>query len=767
MGRGAPFDTVWDELHNDDDFDGSDDNYSYLDMISEDDDYDLLDATDDIDDGTWLQSDYTAAAAAAAKEEDLTQLPITSTKQNEQRSAKRREKDRLRPKRNPKGFRFLGWTHPKEFNYWAQSLDDDKADSAHNNNNDDGNNNNNNNNNNKDDEYRAWWRNNSRCFEVDYICHQPHSNQWEYMTSTTTTFSNNPHSKQQQRIFQPTMELKPSAFKYDGGRYNAELRIGIMVHSPLDKRRINGGNFPMEKCQLSTTKIHIVLQSVFNDMVGEYYSRSLLGLHQTMIQDDTQTATSITTNNSKPWEEDIQFYIHIPLRGKQLLDGHKLLTAGMLANPDAGVTKSFLDLFPESNDDDDATTNVVEEDDDDTTTANVDNDECQCYRKMIFCGYDVYTTVEEYNEKKRHRDDEDEEEEVTDETNDTNDDTNDDEGVEKRINDGLAPSFNPNLKYTLWSAGTTGTYQGKDDSSPPGPNCIKGKKCQGYANLRNLMSLNFVKHYPNMNNDVVKFRIEALVENNLINDDYSGDTKEWLVVGLTQRTYRRAWLNLPVVMKEGNSKLNGRNVVFIEVNVEDTTSPYEQLILHRSLDVMIGVHGAQLTQAVVLPPHAHVLELLPWVPSYIRGHWVTRRNAPTPLGIIYHNTDLNHAGFSLNRSSTDLCVGVGDVGSEDEKECFLKQRKIFIWDNRDFSVEPEVVIQYVENLVLFMRDDEMGKLCSEVTDRLDERFVLYNVWCREGEETPLSVKHYYQSNPPPNEDVKYGLGKRERKKISA
>lgn len=137
------------------------------------------------------------------------------------------------------------------------------------------------------------------------------------------------------------------------------------------------------------------------------------------------------------------------------------------------------------------------------------------------------------------------------------------------------------------------------------------------------------------------------------------------------------------------------------------------------------------------------------------------------MGIIYHNTDLNHAGFSLDRSSTDLCVGVGEVGSEEEKECFLNQRKIFIWDNRDFNVEPEIVVKYVENLVLFMRDTEMGKLCKEVNDRLDERFVLYNIWCREEDEATLSVNHYYQSNPPPNEDSKYGLGKRKRKKMAA
>jgi len=76
-----------------------------------------------------------------------------------------------------------------------------------------------------------------------------------------------------------------------------------------------------------------------------------------------------------------------------------------------------------------------------------------------------------------------------------------------------------------------------------------------------------------------------------------------------------------------------------------------------------------------------------------------------------------------------------------------------------------VIIKYIEKLVLFMRDDEMGKVCAEVKDRLDERFVLYNVWCAEEEEqSTLSVNHYYTKTPPPSEGEQYGLGKRKKQK---
>lgn len=779
----------------------------------------------------------------------------------------------LRPKRNPKGHRFRGWSHPNEFDIWtAAAQSEEQQQQQHHILDDDNNSNDNNDSGNKktttapaagndDDDsgsnnQQAWWRNNSRCFEVDYICHRPNTNQWMYMTPPTTTTSLSSLPQVATLLFQPTMELKPSPWKYDGPKL-CETRVEIKVDSPtflqqqknkrLKKMILQEGNnndgsddntdnnyndhtdhdFSFDQCQLSDTPTHIVLQSIFNDMVGEFYSRSLLGLHQTMmmgkVQEDNRNddddnnqeqdnkedgAMPSSSSIPLPWDQDIQFYIHIPLKGKQVLDGHKLLTSGMLSNPNSGMPMSFLDLFlpkkqtlqqqelpPEEE-----RQQQQQQDEEVQQSSNKDkedDDDCLCYRKMVFCGYDVYTHdeqmnsedidfVENYDGRRRkgnnNQEEGDEDEEIESNVQDddkvvSDDDDEEEEGINPNKNTDTdidisnnTPSFNPNLKYTLWSAGAIETYKQRGSSTTITADCIKGQDCQGYANLRNLLSSNFVKHYPKLSDDIVTFRRQALLANSLINNDYSGDTKEWLVVGLTQRTYRRAWLNLPTVMKRCNAKFNDRSVVFIEVNVETTSSPYEQLILHRSLDVMIGVHGAQLTQAVVLPPHAHVLEILPWVPSYIRGNWVTRRDAPTPLGIIYHNSDLNHAGYSLDRTSTDLCVGVGEVGSEAEKNCFLKQRKMFTWDNRDFNVEPDVIIQYIEKLVLFMRDDEMGKLCSEVKDRLDERFVLYNIWCKKevGEKTALSVSHYYAEKGLPNNGKEhYGLGRRNRRKASS
>lgn len=117
-----------------------------------------------------------------------------------------------------------------------------------------------------------------------------------------------------------------------------------------------------------------------------------------------------------------------------------------------------------------------------------------------------------------------------------------------------------------------------------------------------------------------------------------------------------------------------------------------------------------------------------------RGKWVQTKHGPTPLGVIFHNTDLNHVGFSLNRTSVPLCLDA--VGEEDEKNCFLKQRKKFIWENRDFLVDSDAILQYIEKVVVFARDKLRS--CEEMVGQLDDRFVMYNIWCSK-------QKHWFPS----------------------
>ena len=165
--------------------------------------------------------------------------------------------------------------------------------------------------------------------------------------------------------------------------------------------------------------------------------------------------------------------------------------------------------------------------------------------------------------------------------------------------------------------------------------------------------------------------------------------------------------------------------------------------MHRSLHAFIGVHGAQLTQGVLLPKHGYVLELLPWVPFYLWGVWVTTTDQPTPLGIIYHNTDLNHVGYPLGRDSVPLCLHVDPSNEEEDRECLMNKtnNKLFRWADRDFNVPSKVIEDFLSSFLA----KENNSLCDNMQERaLEGNFVLYNAFCRHENESNYRSEHYYR-----------------------
>ena len=124
-------------------------------------------------------------------------------------------------------------------------------------------------------------------------------------------------------------------------------------------------------------------------------------------------------------------------------------------------------------------------------------------------------------------------------------------------------------------------------------------------------------------------------------------------------------------------------------------------------------------------------------------------HAPTPLGILYHNTHLNHVGYSLDRTSVlHLC---NDTGVENEKDCFETEANAwqFQWDNRHFAVESDLVLYFVERFIL---PPEGAVRCKDLLEAQEERFTLYNVWCHPENVTnattnvTLALKHYYRED---------------------
>jgi len=197
-------------------------------------------------------------------------------------------------------------------------------------------------------------------------------------------------------------------------------------------------------------------------------------------------------------------------------------------------------------------------------------------------------------------------------------------------------------------------------------------------------------------------------------------------------------LNIDNVVKACDD-FRTQKVVCIAVNVEEAASIEEQLLMHMSLNALVGIHGSQLTNGIFLPKHGYIVELLPWIPDWSWGTWAATTDAPTPLGIIYHNTELNHLGYALDRHSVPLCVRE-DRNETKETEC-LKRDYSFRWDSRNFEVSPDVVTRFISSFLLQRSSvcDEMHRLATE------NDFVLYNAYCSHGNNAKNKTEHYYRA----------------------
>lgn len=315
-------------------------------------------------------------------------------------------------------------------------------------------------------------------------------------------------------------------------------------------------------------------------MIGEFYLRTMVDLHS-LFSKEIGNHTLSTQQSSL--SEETQYYVHIAYETKKLLDGHKLMLSGMnpitnLKNDDSPSSsirwaKSALDLFEPA-----------------------EEGSCRCFQKLVFCGYNVTYTQQNASANA------------------------------SATNEAL--SSDENSHYTLWPSsfldGSNNDVKGYSSSCEPVSRLFAQRpfECQAFAKLKSYLLSNIESHYDDIDETIADYRRQILRERDLISKSYRGDTKEWVIVGLAQRSSRRVWLNLQDAIEECSinfigSHTNLTKVVCIEVNVENTATPQEQFLLHRALDVLIGVHGAQMTQALFLPPRAHVLELLPWIPVSI------------------------------------------------------------------------------------------------------------------------------------------------------
>lgn len=104
---------------------------------------------------------------------------------------------------------------------------------------------------------------------------------------------------------------------------------------------------------------------------------------------------------------------------------------------------------------------------------------------------------------------------------------------------------------------------------------------------------------------------------------------------------------------------------------------------------------------------------------------------PTPVGVMFIDTDLNYIGFPLTRHSAPYCYG---LEKKDEINCWRSNH----WDERNFEAPPNSVIDAV---TMFFVNTTNNNSCDMYNEWAEDEFVLYNVHCQT-ENGALAIQHF-------------------------
>jgi hypothetical protein len=383
------------------------------------------------------------------------------------------------------------------------------------------------------------------------------------------------------------------------------------------------------KCIDSPTPNHIILQSWYNDMLGEFYDRALVGLFEFL------EAQNVPIDD---FVEFSQLYIHRMDPFKPLMDSHQIFT-------DAFRSSSLGDLLQL-----------------------MDTTQCRCLPRVFFCGY-------------------------------------------RNVKNGNLTNLTP---------ASTVLHRTPQHTTV-------------YAKMRNFLRQRLILDNQFALTDIRNFRSAVLQRNKLWRNS-PRPISEWKLVGLTQRSGRRKWLNLTQVIQNLTEPMIAKGIVLLEVNVENEEwTPYQQMVRHAALDGIIGIHGAQLTEAVWMKPGSLVAELLPYVPNVTNyGHWTTTTHKATPLGIIFDETDLLHVGYRLERESAPYCYNA-------TKKCWSYQSNP--WDARDFIASSEIVSTILDLFIV-----KKSATCEDYRElsMTVKNVVVYNAPCADASSPhQVNPRHYY------------------------
>ena len=344
-----------------------------------------------------------------------------------------------------------------------------------------------------------------------------------------------------------------------------------------------------QQCVMSPIKNHVILNGLSIHMMGEYVQRIIMPLHH-ILEDYASLSKSKTKRDII---KEIQFYInfHENEKTQKVLPSHHLYMDGLPYGQDLESWSETLD-----------------------PTYTMSSSPCHCYTRMIFCGYQATDKKTQMMEI---------------------------EGESRNV---TTIQLTPGSLIPRDTAKHCAHYEAPAES-------LENEDCKVWQDLRTTLLRTYHIKNPDLSENIDAYRIKLIQEAHghdgiQINFD-TYPLHDWKIIGLSQRKLWRMWLNIDKVMEYCNKHYFDRQIACVQVDVEDLPTNFvsvgnnqvlsavtEQVVLYQSINGLIGIHGSQLTQGILMPQGSVMVELLPWFPKdwgfKVWGDgWTNQKNHPT------------------------------------------------------------------------------------------------------------------------------------------
>ena len=406
------------------------------------------------------------------------------------------------------------------------------------------------------------------------------------------------------------------------------------------------GEYESAHCTYHSVYNHLILESHYQTMLGEFYARTLRYMHY--LKDIKHFIT-----------DDIQLWLLIGDQ-KSLYVSHYLFTERFSVNNLLHFTNMF------------------------------DHIGCQCFHRILFCGFHRKGHEIAWPRKDRKN---------------------------SMMNGNESLISNPENK-TQNETGDERTYL------IPLSSLISRMEPKEARDIFPGMITEYNQWIDEMdfklNDDIRQWKYEQILNYKSIDIDpqtLKNELDEWRFIGLYDRKLRRSWLKITTAQRECNERYNEQKIFCHIIVLEDFLHSRDVIIIHRASFMLIGVHGAQLTDAIWMDykdqngqlANKYIIELLPYGgPKYTNSI-----SKPTALGVLFWGSHYNHVGLKLANDT---------MQHPDQR-----------WDANDFYVHWWRLSKVIDFLIMdeggFCKRFDRTKDIIAPKEIDDLGFAVYNAYC--------------------------------------